>query len=70
MNKIIPAQYFCVLENAVDTQSWVCDAQDVLRDIKFFIRESYVGFYSETGESLVVKFNNGQKFRISVVEIK
>lgn len=50
--------------------NWVCDVDDILRDIKIFIHENYTACYDEDGKSLIVKFNNGQKFRISVNEIK
>ena len=49
---------------------WACNVDDILRDIKIFMRENYIACYDEDGKDLVVKFNNGQKFSISVNEIK
>ena len=49
---------------------WFCDTDDILRDIKVFMRENYIACYDEEGESLILKFNNGQKFKISVNEMK
>ena len=49
---------------------WIFDTDDILRDIKIFMRENYIACYDEDGKSFIVKFNNGQRFSISVTEIK
>lgn len=70
MEKIQSTKRACVTDTEMEKVSWSCEAKDVLSDIKFFMREYYVGFYDENGENLIVQFNNGQKFSISVAEVK
>ena len=65
MNKMEKSEHVCV----VDKEGWVCDAQVVLREIKFFMKEYYMGFYSEDGEGLCIKLNNSKKFLITVKEL-
>lgn len=48
---------------------WTCDAIDLLLDIKFFMKEYYVAFFEDDNDRLIIKFKNGQKFRIIVNEI-
>ena len=43
---------------------WTCDAIDLLLDIKFFMKEYYVAFFEDDNDRLIIKFKNGQKFRI------
>ena len=70
MDKIKTTEHSCVTDTELDKLNWSCDAKDVLLDIKFFMREYYVGFSSKVGESLVVQFINGQKFSIAVTELR
>ena len=69
MREKIDKQTF-VNDFEINTTTWVCDANDLLWDIKVLMREYYVGTFNKKGNYLVVKFNNGQKFRIAVAEIK
>ena len=70
MKSIEKEEHVCAVQTELDKTMWVCDTKDLINDIKYFMREYYVGFYSEDGERLVIKFNNGQKFMVSVSEIK
>lgn len=70
MKRIESTGHFSATDTELDKVTWSCEAKDLLRDIKFFVREYYTGFYSEDGNSLVIKFNNGQNFSINVNEIK
>ncbi|MBO5223642.1 MAG: hypothetical protein J6C23_03930 [Clostridia bacterium] len=69
MENIEPVEHFNATSTELDKVNWVCDSKDILRDIKFYIREYYIGFYNEDSESLTIKFNNGQKFRVVVTEM-
>ena len=69
MEKIESTKHSLATETELDKVSWSCEAKDVLRDIKFFMKEYYTGFYSDDGESLTIRFNNGQKFQIAVREL-
>ena len=44
------------------------DAMDLLTDIKVLIKEYYLATFCESGDSLNIKFNNGQTFKLSIVE--
>ena len=50
-------------------KNWSCSAVDIKLDIKFLLKEYYSVFFDENGENLIVRFNNGQSFKISVEEI-
>ncbi|MGN0765982.1 MAG: hypothetical protein ACI4MO_05850 [Christensenellales bacterium] len=63
-------QYTSVLDTDLDKPNWTCDENDLLCDIKRFMQEYYVGFFTADGKGLVVKFNNGQSFHVLVKEIK
>ena len=70
MKKIKTIKHTCVLDTDLDKPNWSCDENDLLCDIKRFMQEYYVGFFTNDGKGLVVKFNNGQSFCVSVKEIK
>lgn len=70
MDNIKFNEHLCVTDTELDKVSWSCDAKDILLDIKFFMRKYYNGFFNEDGESLNLKFNNGQRFIVSVKELK
>ncbi|MGN0788566.1 MAG: hypothetical protein ACI4MY_01405 [Christensenellales bacterium] len=63
-------RYTSVLDTDLDKPNWTCDEKDLLCDIKRFMQEYYVGFFTNGGKSLTIKFNNGQCFCVSVKEIK
>ena len=46
------------------------DVNDLLTDIKVLMREYYVATFGESGKSLNIAFNNGQKFRLTVEEVR
>lgn len=56
-------------ENGRDIISTV-DETGLMMDVKYLINEYYLATFSETGNSLDIAFNNGQKFRLTVNEIK
>ena len=58
-----------VCSGGEDGRCWSCDALDVLLDVKFFLKEYYPAFFEDDGKSLIVKFNNGQKFKITAEEM-
>ena len=58
-----------ITEIDLGERGWVCDEKDVLMDLKFFMKEYYSAFFSEEGNFVQVKFNNGQRFKIMVEEI-
>ena len=46
----------------------ICDAEDIALDIKYLISEYYNAFLKADGRTLSIKFNNGQKFLVTVEE--
>ena len=70
MERIETMENSVVTDTELGNATWVCDESDVLSDIKFFMRQYYVGFYTQNGNGIIIKFNNGQKFCVSVNEIK
>ncbi len=57
-------------ESAEGGFNFKIDASDLLLDLKVLIKEYYVATFSDEGKSLVISFNNGQKFKINLEEIK
>lgn len=41
---------------------------DLLADIKVLLKEYYIATFDDRGNSLNIKFNNGQKYRLTVEE--
>lgn len=50
--------------------NYVIDINSLLTDIKVLLKEYYVATFSEDGNNLVLKFNNGQKFKLTLFEEK
>ncbi len=46
------------------------DKTDLLLDIKYLINEFYFATFSDADDALNMTFNNGQKFRLTINEIK
>ena len=59
---------FVVDEDISDIRSKT-DAKGILSDIKYLIKEYYIGNFSETADALVIQLTNGQAFEICVREI-
>lgn len=70
MERIKKFKHFLATDTELDNVTWSCESNDILRDIKFLMREYYTGFYSEIDNGLIIRFNNGQKFKLTVSEIK
>ena len=49
---------------------YMVDIDSIILDLKAMIKEYYFATFSEEGNSLILKFSNGQKFRLSIDEIK
>ena len=45
------------------------DKQDLLIDLKVLMKEFYVATFTDNGQSLVISFDNGQKFALEIQEI-
>lgn len=50
--------------------NWKVEPNEILCDIKFLLREYYVATFGIDEKSLILGFNNGQKFKITVSEIR
>lgn len=59
---------FVVDEDISDIRSKT-DAKGILLDIKYIIKEYYIGNFSETEDTLVIQLTNGQAFEVCVREI-
>ena len=44
------------------------DIKAILFDLKYLLKEYYIATFTEEGQTLLVEFNNGQKFEIIVRE--
>lgn len=44
------------------------EAIDLLMDLKVLIKEYYLATLCENGNSVEIAFNNGQKFKLNIVE--
>ena len=59
---------FVVDEEISDIKSKT-DIKGILYDIKYLIKEYYIGNFTETGDSLIMQLSNGQVFEVCVNEI-
>lgn len=50
--------------------NYIIDINSLFTDIKVLLKEYYVATFSEDSNNLVLKFNNGQKFRLTLFEEK
>lgn len=48
----------------------VIDEMSLMMDVKVLLNEYYLATFDENGNSMKIALNNGQKFRITVDEIK
>lgn len=48
----------------------VIDEMSLMMDVKVLLNEYYLATFDENGNSMKIALNNGQKFRITVEEIK
>ncbi|MDE5755766.1 MAG: hypothetical protein K2I23_01600 [Clostridia bacterium] len=51
-----------------DTQYQV-EIEDLFLDLKFLLKEYYMGTFTNDGKALMLKFTNGQKFKLSLNEV-
>lgn len=56
--------------DAWPTPEYRINAHDLLIDLKCLCKEFYVMTLTEDGNSLTLCFNNGQKFHLTVEEVK
>lgn len=45
------------------------ESQDLLIDLKVLMKEYYCGTFTNDGQSLMLRFYNGQKFALKIEEI-
>lgn len=45
-------------------------AKDLLEEIEPLFREYFIGGFDLTAEAIILNFRNGQKFRLTVEELK
>ena len=50
--------------------NWTTDSVELLKDIKFLLKEYYVATFTDSNNALKIKFNNGQSFILSLNEEK
>ena len=46
------------------------EVEDLFLDIKVLLKEYYMGTFTNDGQALMLKFTNGQKFKLSLSEIQ
>lgn len=67
------AEHICLKKTEVgktEKFNYKVEENDLLMDVKFLINEYYVGTFSANKNSLLLKLNNGQKFKLSLTEVK
>lgn len=47
---------------------WRVEKKSLLLDLKYLLKEYYTATFTQKGESLLIKFNNGQNFEIKIKE--
>lgn len=57
-------------ESAEGNFNFKIEAGDLLFDLKVLLKEYYIATFTDDGKSLLINFNNGQKFKLSLEEIK
>ena len=45
------------------------EIEDLFLDLKVLLKEYYMGTFTNDGKALMLKFTNGQKFRLSLNEV-
>ena len=58
------------MESAGQNLQFTVDEKSLLLDLKVLIKEYSAATFSENGNSLLLKFTNGQTFLLSVNEVK
>lgn len=58
------------MESAGQNLQFTVDEKSLLLDLKVLIKEYYAATFSENGNSLLLKFTNGQTFLLTVNEVK
>lgn len=58
------------MESAEQNLKFTVDVKSLLLDVKVLIKEYYATTFTENENSLELAFDNGQKFLISIEEIK
>lgn len=53
------------MENEI---SYCIDINSLLTDIKVLLKEYYLATFNEDGNQLLLKFSNGQKFKLTLSE--
>ncbi len=59
--------YLTELENS-NKLNYSVDAHSLLIDIKILLKEYYLATFNEEGNRLIIKFNNGQKFKLTLTD--
>ncbi|MDD4291844.1 MAG: hypothetical protein PHX51_06410 [Clostridia bacterium] len=63
--------YATETEIAKDVDLWnTVEAEDLIKDIKALIKEYYTATLTEECNALIIKFNNGQIFKLTLAEEK
>ncbi len=57
-------------EGAKDRFNYKVEAEDIMLDLKVLLKEYYAATFGINGKSLKISFNNGQVFKLSVLEEK
>ena len=70
MPKIKEHLFVTEMEGSGDSLKYIVDEKSLLLDLKVLIKEYYAVTFSENEDGLQLAFGNGQKFSISIKEIK
>lgn len=63
------AHTFSTKTEAAKELNYKVDAESILLDLKVLMREYYAATFTVEEDSLILKFTNGQAFRLTAVEI-
>ena len=56
-------------EELAVNEGTIC-AKELLEEIEPLLREYFIGGFELTAEAIILNFKNGQKFRLTVEEVK
>ena len=70
MDKRQKQNHIFVKDSGVEALDGRTDSLSLLLDLKVLIKEYYTATFTVDERGLVIGFNNGQKFKITVDEIK
>ena len=58
-----------IFNSQLSDMQYQVEIEDLFLDLKVLLKEYYMGTFTNDGKALMLKFTNGQKFRLSLSEV-